>query len=248
MDGVVVTTKRFLPKFLFCLWECGTLLLGRVLLKKEARLKVARLAHFLGFQPDVIPRAEKTDYWEIGGSPESQIALGFGSSKIGDTSFQEIAILSSLVRHFQPKTIFEFGTANGFATLNFALNSGAETKIYTLDIGRPDDMGSLFKKNSAREKIIQLQGDSTFFDFTPYKNSVDFIFIDANHSRKNVYTDSQSAIQLIGDRKGIILWHDYSAWEGVTEALEELRQTDDRFRKLRWMNGTTLACLMVNDR
>jgi hypothetical protein len=45
--------------------------------------------------------------------------------------------------------------------------------------------------------------------------------------------------------RGIIFWHDYSLWDGVTRALNELYQSDDRFRGLKWIEGTTLAMLEV---
>jgi hypothetical protein len=60
-----------------------------------------------------------------------------------------------------------------------------------------------------------------------------------------VRADSQTALRLLRAEGGIVLWHDYGAWHGVTRALNELYATDARCGNLFHIRGTTLACLIT---
>ena len=53
--------------------------------------------------------------------------------------------------------------------------------------------------------------------FSPY--AADFVFIDGSHTYDYVMNDSMAALALLPSGGGIIAWHDYGAWPGVTEAL-----------------------------
>ncbi len=72
----------------------------------------------------------------------------------------------------------------------------------------------------AKRKITQLLGDSGKFDFSPYYNLIDFIFIDGAHDYNYVLNDSEIALKLLRERKGIILWHDYRTGIEVVRAIE----------------------------
>jgi hypothetical protein len=97
-----------------------------------------------------------------------------------------------------------------------------------------DTSGSRFANNENIYKdnatIKQIYGDSAAFDFTPYKNKMDFIFVDGSHQYDYVVNDTKVALSLLRDSKGIILWHDYDAWFGVTLALNEFQQNNPEFR------------------
>jgi predicted O-methyltransferase YrrM len=142
----------------------------------------------------------------------------------------ETQILATLTCEFQPKTVFEIGTYNGFTTLHFAYNSPDDSKIYTLDL--PPDFEvkdkvhysyddllvvELSKKNIARRvykndpmarKIVELFGDSEKFDYSPYYGKIDMVFIDGNHSYPYVKSDTENAFRMLSDR-GVIIWHDF---------------------------------------
>lgn len=94
-----------------------------------------------------------------------------------------------------------------------------------------------FANSEHGHRITQLYGDSAIFDFSPYAGSIDLIFVDGAHSFEYVMKDTASACRMLTDR-GVILWHDYSAWPGVTEALNRQYRED---RLLRWVEDTTLA-------
>ena len=47
------------------------------------------------------------------------------------------------------------------------------------------------------------------------------VFVDGSHAYDYAKKDSETAMRLVRPR-GIVLWHDYGVWPGVTQALEEL--------------------------
>ncbi len=164
--------------------------------------------------------------------------IGFGNIRP-----MEAQVLGTLVEHFQPKSIFEIGTYNGFSALHLAKNSPPQAMIYTLDLpyDRTDlhfkhdprdahhdikniNMGSArcFHSDPARSKIKELFGDSTTFDYSPYFRKMDFIFIDANHSYSFVKSDTENAFRMLAPG-GVILWHDYDfIHPGVFKYLNEI--------------------------
>ena len=90
-----------------------------------------------------------------------------------------------------------------------------------------------------------MYGDSATFDFSPFFDTVDFVFLDGSHHYKYVLSDSNVAVKLVGSRNGIILWHDYGVWKGVSKALDELYSQDIGYREIRHIKGTSLAYLRV---
>jgi predicted O-methyltransferase YrrM len=182
----------------------------------------------------------------------------------GNMSIFQMALISNLIVTHKPQQIFEIGTFDGRTTLNMSANSLPESKIFTLDLpktqlgatGLPlgpedalyvnkDKSGSRFSDKIYANKIIQLYGDSATFDFSPYFNSIDLVFVDGAHSYEYVMNDSQIALRLLRYGRGIILWDDYGNWAGVTRALNELYLEKPEFRSLRQIKGTILAYLIV---
>ena len=178
----------------------------------------------------------------------------------GSLPLEELAILTAIVRSLQPKRIVEIGTAEGRTTLNLALNSPQDAEIITFDLplelagkhrthSGPDylqmnitEPGVLFRDHPAASKIKLVLADSTKFDWTPYERSVDFVFIDGAHDYESVRKDTGNALRIIRPG-GIIVWHDYGVWEGVTRCLDELRK---QFPVV-LIKDTTLACLKVRE-
>jgi hypothetical protein len=138
----------------------------------------------------------------------------------GNPSLLEIMIINKLIRSHQPSAIFEIGTFTGRTTLNMAANCAAQSRVYTLDLHPElsDDVspvpsktrtrmgvelvGSKYRGTDCEAKITQLYGDSATFDFSPYFNSIDFIFIDGAHSYNYVLGDSETALRLLRNGKG----------------------------------------------
>ena len=78
---------------------------------------------------------------------------------------------------------------------------------------------------------------------------MDFVFVDGSHSYEYVLNDSRLARRLLRkDGDGIIVWHDYGAWRGVTRALNALYRRDSVFQGLKHIEGTTLVyCLQGHE-
>ncbi len=165
----------------------------------------------------------------------------------GSVSMLELLVINNLIQTHKPIKLFEFGTSLGRTTLNMASNSEPEAKIYTLDLTPEEWVGSRFKNTTWVNKITQLYCDSATFDFSPFYNSVDFIFVDADHSYQSVMNDSQQALKLLKNGRGIILWHDYGTrfWPSSTHALNTLYSTVAGFQELRYIEGTSLAYLIL---
>jgi len=162
---------------------------------------------------------------------------------------RELLFLAALIRHLEPHTLFEFGTSLGRTTLNLALNSPADARIYTLDL--PLDFAILSTRHELlrNEKHIALS-DRSFvaFDGTPeasrikrifrdsakfktddLRRGVDFVFIDGSHSFEYVKNDSEKAFEMLASN-GTIVWHDFTngyQWPGVKRYLLSLADDYD---------------------
>lgn len=186
------------------------------------------------------------------------INLQYALHRAGSLSTEELAVLAIIVRSLQPKRIVEIGTAEGRTTLNLALNSPPDSEVITFDLppelaGKSgklsgpnykqmsiDEPGSLFRDHPAASKIKLVLADSTEFDWTPYEGSVDLFFVDGAHDYESVCKDTENALRVVRPG-GVIVWHDYGVWEGVTRCLDELREK----LPVVLLKGTTLACLKV---
>ena len=162
----------------------------------------------------------------------------------GNVDVVELAVINALCRTSRPSMIMEIGTFDGRTTLNLALNS--EAQIFTLDIPQdtetahevaPGDVPYLNKPVSAigarfasppnsnlscTKRITQLYGDSASFDFSEFRKKIDFFFVDGSHSYEYLKNDTRVALELLNPAGGVIVWHDYGEWQGVTKGLEEI--------------------------
>lgn len=176
----------------------------------------------------------------------TEIRLRAPAPGIPSVTLPELCLLIHLLRRSQARIIFEFGTYVGRTTLNFALNSGKASRIYTLDfpsekqIGHGYSAGSLFARTRLKEKITQLYGESSSFDFSKYFSTADFIFIDASHTYEHALSDSLNALKLLRGGRGTIVWHDYG-WQGVAPVLHKLYRDDKRLAGMRHIEDTTLV-------
>jgi predicted O-methyltransferase YrrM len=187
-------------------------------------------------------------------------------SEMGNVSFGELILLNRLVAARQPNLIFELGTFDGRTTINLAANAPPGATVYTIDLPAAsvartrlaldeDDKlyiekpvsGARFIGSEYAKKITQLYGDTGAFDFSPWCGKADFVFVDASHAAAYVRNDTEVALRLVGERDGMIVWHDYSDWaHGVVEVLHEYRDRHPRLHDLANIRGTALAfCELV---
>jgi predicted O-methyltransferase YrrM len=186
----------------------------------------------------------------------------------GNLPVNELALIAGIILREKPQGIFEIGTFDGRTTINMALNSPEDCKVFTLDLPKEmasetrfkisarhlpliekDVSGERFLNKTAKEfpakkKITQLLGDSGKFDFSPYYNSMDFIFIDGSHDYDYVLNDSEIAFNLLRNGKGIILWHDYRVGMEVIKAINTFRKRHTRLN-IYHIENTNLAYMKI---
>ena len=163
-------------------------------------------------------------------------------------------VLCGLASLIQPGRIFEIGTFEGATTLLLA-RAAPSAEVLTLDLapGIPiaaevahereavnsARIGVRFRDAGESGRIVQLLGDSTTFDFSPWFDSCDLVLVDGSHAREAVASDTANAMNLIHD-SGTIIWDDYlPGWPGVVAAVDELRD-----RRIVHLANTTLAVLV----
>jgi predicted O-methyltransferase YrrM len=232
--------------------------------RSRGRLLLRQISEYLfgkgfGNEPHLLPVTRLAEHR----SPLSLRIHAFESAD-GNVTLEELVVLIAAVAQRKPERLFEFGTFDGRSTLNLAATAGPEAEVYTLDLPQThladarfvidsreakyvqkSVSGFRFANTPEARKITQLLGDSATFDYGPYVGKMDFVFVDASHAYEYVMNDSRKALSLIGRRNGIIFWHDYSAWDGVTRALNELFEGAPAFADLKWIEGTTLVMLDV---
>lgn len=254
----------FLRKYFLALLSCIYLFSVGFLFGKNRPL-ITKICEHFGFRVKkdelAIPKIKLSEIIKDNTSLEIHEPLGMD----GNISLLEILVINNLITNYRPDNIFEIGTFNGRTTINMAANSYDKTKIYTLDLPKIqmndtflplDDSekhyinknvsGIIFLGTDFEQKIVQLKGDSALFDFSPFYNSMDFIFIDGSHSYEYVLNDSKISLKLLKNGSGIIIWHDYGSWRGVTRALDELYKTKLELRNIKHIEGTTLAIAIFN--
>lgn len=175
----------------------------------------------------------------------------------GNTTLLEQLLVLSIAKRRQCKRIFEFGTFDGKTSANLSMNL-PDAQIYTIDLPAGQlgkvalpvgkcDLPFILKsrtgdKLGSSAKVIQLYGDTARFDFSSWYGTCDLVFVDACHEYEYVLNDSEIALKLLAPG-GVVLWHDYGNWLGVTNALNDLYARDGRFRNLRHIVATTLCLL-----
>ncbi len=193
--------------------------------------------------------------------PSRRIHLVAISKRNGNVRLGELAVLAQAAAATRPgDEIIEIGTFDGRTTLNLSLNAPHASPIFTLDL--PPQQPTQFELASGERhfvdkpfpgerlracprrwlndaaRIVQLEGDSATFDWSAHLGKAGLVFVDGSHAYQYARKDSETAFRLVA-KGGMVLWHDYGVWEGVTRALEEL----DAERKLglRHIHGTSLV-------
>ena len=222
------------------------------------------LGNEVGLVARPVPEAPGIGVWELV-TENVSIQLREPVAVNGNTSLQELAVLAALVAQRRPLRIFEIGTFDGRSTVNMAVNTTPDAEVFTLDLPAgmasstalttdPHDIqfvekptsGARFAGADVSSRITQLRGDSATFDFGPYRGTVDLVFIDGSHSYEYVLSDSRNALDMLRAGGGVVLWHDYGVWPGVTRALNELHRRDHRFAGLRHVVDTSFGYLAAD--
>jgi hypothetical protein len=248
----------FAVRYVYALVASLYVFLGGFLVPRNRLLLFAICSHFGYRQRSRIPQVDVATVLDRSAPVDLREAVAVE----GNVTLLELLIIDQLIRLRRPKALFEIGTFDGRTTLNMAANCPEDGQVYTLDLPAdsshttafPLDTGDqrFIKKTSSGARYVgtpfaprihQLYGDSASFNFEPYRSAIDLLFVDGAHSYDYVLNDSRRAHELLRDGRGLILWHDYLTWEGVTKALNELYLTNEAFRGLRHVRGTSLVYL-----
>jgi hypothetical protein len=184
--------------------------------------------------------------------PESSIEIAPFAFMDGGSLVTDIALLKSVAGQQKDCQYFEIGTWRGESVANvaktakdcFTLNISAEEirklGFDELTIGQQD----VFSKDLANVK--HLKGNSLTFDFGPYKNKMDLVFIDGDHHYDAVKKDTEKAFDLLKDEDSIIIWHDYAfnpetvRWDVFRGILDG---TPEKYRKHLYQVSNTMCAI-----
>jgi hypothetical protein len=193
--------------------------------------------------------------------PVRPVSLVEPRKTLGDVNLAELAVLASAAAAVAGgDEIIEIGTFDGRTALNFAVNAPAQLRVFTLDLPpdrpprfalAPGEDAFVNKPRSGRHfadprpefaaaagRITQLYGDSATFGWSAHVGRAGLVFVDGSHAYDYVIADTGTALRLVAN-KGMVIWHDYGVWEGVTRALEEIEAS--RQLGLRHVRGTSLV-------
>jgi len=173
---------------------------------------------------------------------------------------RELLVLIAIAKYIKAKNIMEIGTFNGVTVLNLAANLSSRLKIITVDL--PQDfngdlgiprgdinitnrrkVGVAFKESKFSQYITQVLENSFGLNWSKFNTRFDLIFIDGCHHYNYVKKDTDNALRHLGKR-GVIVWHDYSAQEGVTRLVDEYKK-DRSGLDIRAVRGTRFAMCKI---
>ncbi|HXV77810.1 MAG TPA: class I SAM-dependent methyltransferase, partial [Candidatus Polarisedimenticolaceae bacterium] len=192
--------------------------------------------------------------------PARAVRLAAPSRANGNVRLSELAVLAQAAAATEPnREIVEIGTFDGRTTLNLAINSSSSCRVFTLDL--PPEAPTRFPLDRRERKFVekpapgarfrgcdgawepaaaritQLLGDSASYDWSAHEGKAGLVFVDGSHAYEYAKSDSEAAFRLVVPG-GMVLWHDYGVWPGVTRYLEELEERDGL--GLRRIQGTSL--------
>ena len=121
----------------------------------------------------------------------------------GETDNEEIIkFLCYIARN---RNVFEFGTCTGRTTANIAKYARF---VITLDSNIQEyeqyEIGKFYKE-ARRPNVIQLIGDSFTYDFTPYYNYADVVYINGDSSFIGCNSDITNAYKIARNNGWIII-------------------------------------------
>jgi predicted O-methyltransferase YrrM len=199
---------------------------------------------------------------EILTNDELEVTISPLKSNPHNTTEFELLAICSVIKDKGINKILEIGTFDGRTTRAMAMNTGASGFVYTLNLppetatseletGDIDIKlaskvvsGERFINTLQASKIKQIWGDSALFDFSPYRGTLDMVFIDGAHSEEYVKNDTEKALQMIKPEGGYIMWHDAHLF-GVVHYMKKL--VLDQKQPIYFIKNTTVAVAAVKD-
>lgn len=143
------------------------------------------------------------------------IALPIASmnEESGHVNHADLLYVAAIAQLRQARNIFEFGTYQGRTTY-FLTFASPDARVTTLNLPPEQDpsvapfLGIMFRGSDREDRITQLLQDSRLFDAGPHAASMDYVFVDGDHSYELVKNDTEKALAMLRPG-GMIVWHDY---------------------------------------
>ncbi len=194
---------------------------------------------------------------------ELQVIVAPVKARLHNTSSFELLAICSLLKDNKCNVIFEIGTFDGRTARAMAMNLlNTQGEIFTLNLPPETDTveldtsivdvqlarkvisGERFINTAEHKNIKQLWGDSATYDFSPYHNKMDMVFIDGAHSEYYVKSDTENGLKLVKQSGGVIIWHDAHLY-GVVKYLQQWRNKNKL--ELYFIKETSLAVARVKN-
>lgn len=144
----------------------------------------------------------------------------------------DYALLKALAKRYDRCRYLEIGTWRGESIANV---SPVAEECYSVSLSREDLLKYGFSEQMVdtlyffSEKLpnaVHIGADSLTFDFSSLQKKFDLIFIDGDHNKDSILSDTRNAFQLLRDERSVIVWHDYGhtperiRWETLSAILE----------------------------
>ncbi len=132
----------------------------------------------------------------------------------GTSRITDIALLMSLAKRVKDCDYLEIGSWRGESLLNV---SRFCRKATSLSLSKSEMESCGFSKEAAEadgyfikdiSNLERILHNSLTFDFSTLNRKFDLIFVDGDHRRDAVVSDTKNVFNLLKDENSIIVWHD----------------------------------------
>lgn len=168
----------------------------------------------------------------------------------GNQTIEGLFFIVSLAKVLDAREIFEIGTYNGLTAWCLARNL-PDSVVHTLDLPAQNQPRLQLEESDAANRIHfeqriyesldapgrvrQHWGDSAEFDFEPFSERCDLVYVDGAHSEPYVASDTKHALNMLSEG-GAVVWDDY--WRQVSGVRHVLDGLDLELYRVR---GTRLV-------
>jgi len=183
------------------------------------------------------------------GLPETSIVGLFGQFEQmvrpyaflgGGSTAMDLALLRLLAKQHKNCSYLEIGTWRGESLANAAQEAERCMSISLSDsmmsergFGGPCVRTAKYYSKDLKN-VEHIEANSLDYDFTPFRKSMDLVFIDGDHSYRAIVSDTRNAYSLLRNRDSVIVWHDYRkgdpegdiCWETLAGILDGLPSSE----------------------
>ena len=147
----------------------------------------------------------------------------------------EFDIVLDLYKRVKPKTVLEIGSLYGGTIFHWLDKGEDDVSVMSLDLFSTVDFGETIELwrswQKEDQKLVAMKIDST----TPiainhvkgrFKDGIDWLFIDGDHTKEGCASDFYNYFQLVSEN-GYCIFHDIVGENGVQEFWNELKNNQN---------------------